>query len=254
MSAETHEVRPLEDRRVFWDLLYLAAFCQHVTHSDRSRQLIPDAGDDDVLDPGVLTDRFDLVIELVESHYHDRVRHVEIVLYLLFRAERMHHICDCSDQVDRIEHIDRLRAIRHRDRDPVILAYSKYPQRLGAQIDLIDHIFICDMFAHEIHGDHQRVLLRSLLDLFIHGAVEVFSGQRQIASAFVPWDLNVLRYRENYVPFVIECPFISHLFIPLLIYYFVLQLLKYPKPHPIDCIIILLSIPANWAKTVSLSG
>ena len=128
VSAKAHEVRPLEDRRFLRDLLYLAALCQHVADPYRSRQLVPDAGNDDILYLRIFTDGLYLVIELVERDHHHGIGHVEVVLYLFFRAERVHHVGDRSHQVDRIKHVDSLRAVRHGDGDPVVLAYAQYSE------------------------------------------------------------------------------------------------------------------------------
>ena len=196
MSAQAHEVWPLEDRRVLRYFLYLAALCQHVTHPYRSGQLISDAGDNDILYLCVLTDGFYLVIELVKRDHHHGMRHVEVVFYLLLRAERVHHVGDRSHKIDRVEHVDRLRAVRHGDGDAVILTYAQDPERLCAQVDLIDHVFVCYVLAHEVERDHKRVLLSGLFDLLVHGSVEVFDGQRQIASALVPRYLYGVRDRE----------------------------------------------------------
>ncbi len=40
----------------------------------------------------------------------------------------MYHIGYRSYEIDSIEHVDSLRAVRHCDRDPVILADTEYPE------------------------------------------------------------------------------------------------------------------------------
>ena len=102
MSAETHEVRPLENRCLFRDLLDLAAFCKHVADPDRSGQLVSDARYDDILYLCVFADRLDLVIELIESDHHHGSGHVEVILYLFLSRKRMYHVGNCANKVDRV--------------------------------------------------------------------------------------------------------------------------------------------------------
>ena len=209
VASYPHEIRPLEHRSFSRDPCDLAPFCHHVSHFDRSCELIPDTGNDDILDLGVGTDRFDLVIELVERNYHDAARHVEIILDLLLRRQRVDHVGHRSDEVGRVQHIYSLRTVRHRDRDPVILPDAEDSQRPGTQVDLIDHILICNMLAHEIKSDRKRMLLRDLLDLLIHGAVEILKCERQVSPARFPWRLYSLRDREDYLFILIKSPVVS---------------------------------------------
>ena len=208
--AEAHEVRPLEHWRVSRDLLDLAAFCQHVSHLDRSCELVLDAGDDHVLHFRFLTDRLDLVVELVERNYHHRIRHVEVVLDLLLSRERVDHVRNCAYEVDRIEYVNSLRAIRHRYGDLFIFPDAENTERLRAEVDLVDHMLIRDVLAHEIERDVERMLLGGLLNLLINSAVEVFQCLRKISVALEPRRLHVLRDRIYYLVVFVKCPVVTN--------------------------------------------
>ena len=148
------------------------------------------------------------MVELVESYHHYGVRHVEIIFDLLLSAQRVHHVCYCSDKVYSVKHVDRLRTVRHGYRDSVVFADSEDPERLCAEIDLVHQIFICDVLAHEVESYIERMLLRCLLDLLVHGSVEVFDSKRQVAPASVPWYLHGFRHREYNVSVFIYSPVI----------------------------------------------
>ena len=122
----------------------------------------------------------------------------------------MDHVSDRSHQIDGVQHVYRLRAVRHRDSDPVVLPYAEHLQRPRAEIDLVDHVLVVEMLSHEIHGDRQRMLFCLLLDLFVHRAVEILDSERQLSAALVPWYLHFFRHREYDIPLFIQRPFVSH--------------------------------------------
>ena len=78
------------------------------------------------------------MIKLVERDGCNALGLVEIKLDLLFGGKRMDHVGDCADEVDGIEHIDGLRAVRQCDRDLVVFAHADRFQRPGALFNFCD--------------------------------------------------------------------------------------------------------------------
>ena len=85
------------------------------------------------------------------------------------------------------------KATEHAKKCSVVFTDTEYSERLRAEVDLVDHVFVCYVLAHEVESYVHRLLLCSSFDLFVHSTVEVFECQRDISPAFVPWDLYILR-------------------------------------------------------------
>lgn len=188
--AEMHELVPHDDRRIGGYLLYLSALGEHVSGLHRAGQRILDAGDDDVDGAGVLADGLDLVIELVERHNGNAFGLVDVELELLFAGERVHHVGDGTGEVHGVEHVYRLRAVRHGDGDLVALAYTDGAQTARAFFDVGDHFAVGRGAPHEVKGDVVRVLVGYLLDGLKHGALEIFKMRRHVAEVFYPRGLG----------------------------------------------------------------
>ena len=150
--GQLHELLPADDRSVLWNLGDFVALGDHITGLQGLRQLVLDAGEDDIDDAGVLADGLDLAVELVEGYDGDAVRLIEIELYLLLARERMHHAGDTSDEVDGVEHVDRLGAVGHGDGHAVALADADGLQGAGALLYLLDHLSVGGRLAHEVEG------------------------------------------------------------------------------------------------------
>ena len=176
--GQLHELLPADDRSVVGNLGDFVALCDHVAGLQGLRQLVLDAGEDDVYDAGVLADGLDLAVELVEGDDGDAVRLVEVELDLLLARERMHHAGNASDEVDGIEHVDRLGAVGHGDGHAVALADADGLQGAGALLYVLDHPGVGGGLAHEVErhvlgpagcdgGDH--VEHRALKVVQMHG-------------------------------------------------------------------------------------
>ena len=150
--GQLHEFLPADDRSVLWNLGDLIALGNHVTGLQGLSQLVLDAGEDDVDDTGVLADGLDLAVELVEGYDGDAVGFVEVELYLLLARERMHHAGDASDEVDGVEHVDRLGTVGHGYRHAVTLADADGLQGAGTLLYLLDHPGVGGRLAHEVKG------------------------------------------------------------------------------------------------------
>ena len=74
----------------------------------------------------------------------------------------MDHIRDRADTIDRIEQEDRLRTVRHRDRDAVVFSDTDRTQGTRALVDLFDHPAESRGSAHEIESDGSRIFLGHL--------------------------------------------------------------------------------------------
>ena len=188
--AHVHEFLPADDRRVLRDLGDLAALGEHIARADGLAQLILDARDDDVDDLCVLADALELVVELVERDGGDALGLVEIELDLLLRREGMDHVRDAADEVDRVEHIDGLRAVGHGDGDLVARAHADGLEGAGALLDLLDHLGIGGGLAHEVERDVPWVPLGDQLECLKHRAVKIVQMQRHVAGVTRPRGLG----------------------------------------------------------------
>ena len=184
--GELHEVLPHDDRRVLGNLLDLASLGEHITRLDRRGQRVAHACDDHVHDLRALAHLFKLVVELIERHRRHAFRGVEVELDLLLRRERMDHVRNAADEVDGVEHIDGLRAVRHGNGHLVTLAHADGLERLGALLDLADHLAVGRRLSHERKSDVARIFLSDLLHGLEHRAVEVFKVHRHLAHIVFP--------------------------------------------------------------------
>ena len=99
----------------------------------------------------------------------------------------MDHVGDSADQVDRIKHVDGLRAVRHGDCDLVAFPESDGLQRFRAVFDLLNQLPVGRGLSHKVKRDVIRILCGDLGDLVEHGTLEVFQIQRYVAHVIRPW-------------------------------------------------------------------
>ena len=188
-AGELHEVLPHDDRRILGDLLDLAPLGEHIARLDRGGQRVAHACDDHVDDLRALAHLFKLVVELIERHRRHAFRGVEVELDLLLRRERMDHVRNAADKVDGVEHIDGLRAVRHGDGHLVALAHADGLERLGALLDLADHLAVGRGLAHKGEGNAARIFPGDLLHSLEHRAVKVVKVHRHLAHVVLPGGL-----------------------------------------------------------------
>ena len=184
--AQAHELVPHDDGRVLGDLFDLAALGEHVAHAQRPGERVPDPGKDDVDDLGVLADGLELVVELIEGHDRDRLGLVEVEFQLLLAGQGVDHVADGADHVHGVEHVDGLRAVRHRDGDLVVFPHADGAQALGAFMDVLDHLPVGGGLAHEVEGDVVGVRLRHVLEHADHRALIVVQRRGDLAQAREP--------------------------------------------------------------------
>ena len=185
-AGELHEVLPHDDRRVLWNLLDLASLGEHITRLDRRGQRVAHACDDHVHNLRALAHLFKLVVELVERHRRHAFRGVEVKLDLLLCRQRMDHVRNAADEVDGVEHIDGLRAVRHGNGHLVTLAHADGLECLGALLDLADHLAVGRRLSHERKGNAVGVLLGNVFHGLEHRAVEIFKMHRHLAHVILP--------------------------------------------------------------------
>ena len=194
--GELHEVLPGDDRGIFGYLGDLVALCDHVAGLQGLRQLVLDAGEDDVDDAGVLADGLDLAVELVEGYDGDAVRLVEVELDLLLARERMHHAGNASYEVDGVEHVDGLGAVGHGDGHTVALADADGLQGAGALLYVLDHPGVGGGLAHEVKGHVLRVAGCDGGDHVEHRALKVVQMHGHTLCVGVPRRLYGVVFRH----------------------------------------------------------
>ena len=188
--AEVKELLPADDRRVVGNLADLAAFGKHIARFEGLGQLIPDAGDDDVDDIGVVADGFDFMIELIQRDYRHAVGFVQIEFDFLFAGQGMHHVGDTAHHVDGVEHGDGLRAVGHGDGNAIVFADADGFKRLGAALHMLQQLPVGGGASHEIHGDVVGVFIGHGLEHIVHGALEIIQMRGDIAQVLYPRGLG----------------------------------------------------------------
>ena len=186
VARHVHELAPADDGRVLGDLLDLAPLGEHIARADGAGELVLDGGDDDVADLRVLADVLKLIIELVERDGRDGLGRVEIELDLLLGRERMDHVGDAADEVHRVEHEDRLRAVGHGDGDLVAGTDAQHLQALGAALNLLHHPPVRRGPAHERKGDVVRIGVCNVLDGLKHRPLKILQVHRHVAHIVLP--------------------------------------------------------------------
>ena len=184
--GELHEVLPHDDRRILGNLLDLASLGQHIARLDRRGQRVAHACNDHVHDLRALAHLFKLVVELVERHRRHAFRGVQVKLDLLLCRQRMDHVRNAADEVDGVEHIDGLRAVRHGNGHLVTLAHADGLERLGTLLDLADHLAVGRRLSHERKSDVARIFLSDLLHGLEHRTVEILKVHRHLAHVILP--------------------------------------------------------------------
>ena len=189
VPSQADEVVPHNDGRILGYLLYLPPLREHVARADGLGQRVADARDDNVDNAGIFADGLKFVVKLVERDHRGRLGLVDVKLKLLLARQRVHHVGHRADKVDRIEHINGLRAVRHGDRDPVVLAHADRAQTAGALFDLLHHLPVGGRLAHEVKCNVFRVQPAHLLQPFKHRAVKVIQRERHLAQMLLPRSL-----------------------------------------------------------------
>ena len=142
-------------------------------------------------------DRCNLGVEQVEHQHRLAVGEREIKLDLALRGQRMDHVRDRPHQVERVEHDDALRRIRHADRDPVVGFDAERTQRLRAGVDLADKLPEGHFRVFKFVGDPVRIRLCIALDELEHRHVRI---------------IEMLRNTEFLIRWIPRC-FCSHCFL-----------------------------------------
>ena len=88
-----------------------------------------------------------------------------------------------------------------------------YAKRLRAEIYLIDHVPVGDVFAHKVQGNSIRLTLCDGFEFLVNAAFKILQGLRQVASASEPWSLDFIRNRKYYLPVFIYLVLITHSYI-----------------------------------------
>ena len=172
-AGKAHELVPADDGRFLGDFLDLAALGEHIACLERLGERVLHAGNDDVDDLGVAADVLELMVKLVEGDRRHAVRLVEVEFDLLLGGKRMDHVRDRTDEVDGVEHINRLRAVRQGDRDLVVLAYADGLERAGAFLDLPDHFTVAGATPHKGKSRIIRILIGRLFDSVEHRSFKI---------------------------------------------------------------------------------
>ena len=93
----------------------------------------------------------------------------------------MNHIGDRADAVERVEGVERLRAVRHADRHAVALADAGGEQRLCREIDPCEKLRVGRKLAHELVGIVFRKFQTRRADHLIDGFAGVVQVRRGIS-------------------------------------------------------------------------
>ena len=131
-------------------------------------------------------DRGNLAVELVERQNRLGLREVQIELDFARRGQGMDHVGDGADAVERVEAVDRLRAVRHADGDAVALLDAQCEICLCGGVDFLHELGIRRLFAHELIGVVLGILVGSCLDHFIDGLLRIFQMLRRVAVILEP--------------------------------------------------------------------
>ena len=186
-SAESHELVPADDGSVFRDLLYLPSLGEHVSRHQRHGKLVLDGGYYDIDHAGrVLPYGLEFGIELVQSDDCHAVGEVQVELYLLLSRQRMYHVRHRADQVDGIEHVDALRAVRESYGDMVALSDPDGPESFCASLYLSDHLPVAGVLSHEDERVAVRMFVGGRLYRLKERALRVFQMERDAAQILLP--------------------------------------------------------------------
>ena len=93
---------------------------------------------DNLLEFGILNNRFYLWVRNVDTEHDFRMGLVDIILDFVFTRQRMNHIGDSADFIDGIEHIDSLGSIRHADGNLLALFGANGFQSGSDSVDFFD--------------------------------------------------------------------------------------------------------------------
>ena len=126
------------------------------------------------------------MIELIEGDCGNTFRSVEIEFNFLLGGKGMDHVRDGADQVDRVEHINRLGTVGHCDRHSVTLTHTDGAQGLRTAVDLLDHALVSGGAAHKVKGDVIGVLIGYFFNSLIHGSFKIVEVRRHIAKMSDP--------------------------------------------------------------------
>ena len=90
------------------------------------------------------------------------------------------------DEVHRVEHEDRLRAVGHGDGDLVAGTDAQHLQALGAALNLLHHPPVRRGPAHERKGDVVRIGVCNVLDGLKHRPLKILQVHRHVAHIVLP--------------------------------------------------------------------
>ena len=186
MLAQLHKLRPADHRSILWDLFDLSALGEHITRLDGLGESILDGSNHQIDYLGVVPNPLKLVIKLIQRDGGDAFRFIEVEFDLLFCRQRMDHIGNAAHQIDGVEQVNGLRAVGQRNGDPVALTDADGFQRLGAGLDLRDHLPVGGGFSHKIEGNLVGILLCYLLHHFKHGALKVIQMHGHVTHRILP--------------------------------------------------------------------
>ena len=190
-DAAVDELMPPDHGGVPGDLLLLPALRQHVAGLDGPGQGVLDGGDDDVFKVHVPADGFELAVELIQRYGVEGTGFLDEEFDLLLAGQGMDHIGHGPHQVGGVEEAHRLRAVRHRDGDPVAGAHADRLQGAGAGVDGLHHGTVGGLLSHEDIGRLVRIHLRRLFHSLHHAAVGIVQRRGDLAPEGEPGCLYV---------------------------------------------------------------
>ena len=88
---------------------------------------------------------------------------IDIVFDFVLAGERMHHVCNGTDFVNCVEHINRFGSVRHAYRNTVALLGAERFQRGGDFIDFLDKLFVGNLCIEILQGRIVWPLARRLI-------------------------------------------------------------------------------------------
>ena len=208
VRAVPQEFFPPDDFGVRRYFFHLAPFCQIVALALNRAERVLDAGQNQTSQLHPAADIRKLAVELIEREADHTGRLAQAKFDLRFTGQRMHHIGDRADLIDRIEHDDGLRRVRHADRDAFALFDTDGYQCAGAFIDLADKVLVAHLAAHEVIGDVARIVDRDLCDLIVHAPLIIVQMCRHPAEILQPGriDMQILKCFHHPPPHLPEFP------------------------------------------------
>ena len=180
------EMLPQQHAAVLDDLRELALGHQLLSQRKRERQLLGDAGDDQLADGTPLLDIQELGIELVQGHRIIAGGLVHVMDDLADGGERMDHRRDGSDAVQAIEAIDGLGHVGQADQDTSARADAQRVEGTGRPLHFFHERPVWDLAAHEGQGREVRIGSCRGQHGAAHGQFGVIQMERNLTVASEP--------------------------------------------------------------------